>query len=119
MNVYDWKKKILWSLLDKQNHRNPNPSQDEENRAKSHRHQEECLECEGGWTSHEEESDNVSNKKGFKRHKTKLQGEFENIKPPIYNGEAKEVTEALLININEYFQIYEYEDNLKARLAIH
>lgn len=36
-----------------------------------------------------------------------------------YNGEAKEVAETSLINMNKYFQIYEYDENLRARLAIY
>jgi len=38
------------------------------------------------------------------------------IKPPRYDGEAEESVEAWLINMNKYFQIYEYDDNLKERL---
>jgi len=41
------------------------------------------------------------------------------IKPPNYNGEAEEVADAWLINMNKYFQIYEYNENLRARLAIY
>ena len=48
-----------------------------------------------------------------------LQGEFQNIKPPTFDGEAEEVAEAWLINMNKYFQFYEYSSNLKARLAIY
>ena len=48
-----------------------------------------------------------------------LQGEFRKIKPPTFDGEAKEVTEAWLINMKKYFQVYEYNSNLKARLAIY
>eukprot|EP00253_Pinus_taeda_P012702 PITA_12702 len=47
-----------------------------------------------------------------------LQGEFRKIKPPLFNGEQEEAAEAWLININKYFQLYEYDQNLKARLAI-
>ena len=48
-----------------------------------------------------------------------LQGEFHKIKPPTFDGEAEEVAKAWLININKYFQVYEYSSNLKARLAIY
>eukprot|EP00253_Pinus_taeda_P003721 PITA_03721 len=47
-----------------------------------------------------------------------LQGEFRKIKPPLFDGEQEEAAEAWLININKYFQLYEYDQNLKARLAI-
>lgn len=77
------------------------------------------MESEGGRTGNEEESDNISGKKGTKGQKIELQGEFKKIKPPIYNGEVEEVVEDWLINMNKYFQIYEYDYNLKARLAIY
>jgi len=41
------------------------------------------------------------------------------IKPPLFDGEAKEATEAWIINMNQYFQIYEYDDNLRAQLFIY
>eukprot|EP00253_Pinus_taeda_P001834 PITA_01834 len=47
-----------------------------------------------------------------------LQGEFQKIKPPHFDGEQEEAAEAWLIKINKYFQLYEYDQNLKARLAI-
>eukprot|EP00253_Pinus_taeda_P028520 PITA_28520 len=47
-----------------------------------------------------------------------LQGEFRNIKPPHFDGEQEEAAEAWLINMNKYFHLYEYDHNLKARLAI-
>jgi len=48
-----------------------------------------------------------------------LQGEFKKIKPPNYNSEMEEAAEAWLINMNKYFQIYEYDENLRAKLAIY
>lgn len=54
-----------------------------------------------------------------KRQKTELQGEFKKIKSPSYDGEVEEGVEAWLINMNKCFQIYEYDENLKARLAIY
>lgn len=54
-----------------------------------------------------------------KKKKVELQGEFQKIKPPTFYGEAEEVAEAWLINMNNYFQVYEYSRNLKARLAIY
>eukprot|EP00253_Pinus_taeda_P036316 PITA_36316 len=47
-----------------------------------------------------------------------LQGEFRKINPPHFDGEQEEAAEAWLINMNKYFQLYEYDHNLKARLAI-
>ena len=47
-----------------------------------------------------------------------LQGEFRKIKPPHFDGESEEAAEAWLINMNKYFQVYEYDHHLKARLAI-
>eukprot|EP00253_Pinus_taeda_P002762 PITA_02762 len=53
-----------------------------------------------------------------KRQRIELQGEFRKIKPPYFDKEQEEVAEAWLINMNKYFQLYEYDHNLKARLAI-
>eukprot|EP00253_Pinus_taeda_P026214 PITA_26214 len=47
-----------------------------------------------------------------------LHEEFRKIKPPHFDGESEEVAEAWLINMNKYFQVYEYDHHLKARLAI-
>lgn len=47
-----------------------------------------------------------------------LQGEFRKIKPPLFDGEQEEAVEAWLINMNKYFSLYEYDHNLKVRLAI-
>eukprot|EP00253_Pinus_taeda_P012006 PITA_12006 len=66
----------------------------------------------------EDHSDNVLEQQTSKRQKMELQGEFRKIKPPLFDGEQEEAAEAWLININKYFQLYEYDQNLKARLAI-
>lgn len=66
----------------------------------------------------EERSDNAFEQQTSKRKKMELQGEFRKIKPPHFDGEQEETTEAWLINMNKYFQLYEYDHNLKARLAI-
>jgi len=47
-----------------------------------------------------------------------LQREFRKMKPPLFDGEQEEAAETLLINMNKYFLLYEYDHNLKARLAI-
>lgn len=41
------------------------------------------------------------------------------IKPPMFDGEKEEDAKALLLNMTKYFQVYDYESNLKARLAIY
>ena len=53
------------------------------------------------------------------KQKKELQGEFRKIKPPSYDGEKEEDVEAWLLNMIKYFQVYEYESNLKARLSIY
>jgi len=40
------------------------------------------------------------------------------IKPPHFDREQEEAAEAWFINMNKYFQLYEYDHNLKVRLAI-
>eukprot|EP00253_Pinus_taeda_P011491 PITA_11491 len=66
----------------------------------------------------EERSDNALEQQTSKRQRTELQGEFRKIKPPHFDGEQEEAVEAWLINMNKYFQLYKYDHNLKARLAI-
>jgi len=81
-------------------------------------YQTKNMEIEGGEENHEEDLDNVSNHKIHKRQNSELQGEFRKIKPPLYDGEQEEALEAWLINMNKYFQLYEYDHNLKAQLVI-
>ena len=47
--------------------------------------------------------------------------EFKKIKPPMFNGEIEkgEEAEAWLFGIKKYFQIYNYSDELKAKMAIY
>eukprot|EP00253_Pinus_taeda_P016981 PITA_16981 len=71
-----------------------------------------------GSEEQEECSDNVNEQQTSKRQRVELQGEFHKIKPPHFDGEQEEAAEAWLINMNKYFQLYEYDHNLKARLAI-
>eukprot|EP00253_Pinus_taeda_P030099 PITA_30099 len=71
-----------------------------------------------GSEEQEERSDNVFEQQTLKRQRVELQGEVRKIKPPHFDGEQEEVAEAWLINMNKYFQLYEYDHNLKARLAI-
>ena len=67
----------------------------------------------------EVEYDNVTNPKGIKKQKVELQGEFRKIKLLTFDGVEEEVAEAWLINMNKYFQVYDDNNNLKARLAIY
>lgn len=110
--------KIMKSLYDRQNNWPLAPSSEHRNISGEQEFQTEDVETGGGEQNREEESDNVSNHRTQKRKKVELQGEFQKIKPPLFNGEQEEVTEAWLINMNKYFQLYEYNHNLKARLAI-
>ena len=48
-----------------------------------------------------------------------LEGEFWKTNPPTFDGVEEEVAEAWLINMNKYFQVYEYNSNIKDRLAIY
>eukprot|EP00253_Pinus_taeda_P015903 PITA_15903 len=71
-----------------------------------------------GSEEQEERSDNAFKQQTSKRQRMELQGEFHKIKPPHFDEEHEEAAEAWLINMNKYFQLYEYDHNLKARLAI-
>ena len=48
-------------------------------------------------------------------------GEFKKIKPPSFNGETKkgEEAESWLSGMRKYFHIYNYSNQLKARMAIY
>ena len=48
-----------------------------------------------------------------------MQGQFQKIKPPTYDGEKEEDGEAWIMNMVKYFQFYEYGSNLKSRLVIY
>jgi hypothetical protein len=49
-----------------------------------------------------------------------LEGEFKKIKPATFDGESRtgEETKAWLLDIKNYFQIYNYSSNMKVRMAI-
>jgi hypothetical protein len=49
------------------------------------------------------------------------EGEFKKIKHSTFDGESKigEEYEAWLLDINTYFQIYNYSSNMKVRMAIY
>jgi len=46
-------------------------------------------------------SDNVFDQRKTKRQKLELQGEFQKIKPSLFEAESKEVAEAWLIDMNK------------------
>ena len=46
-----------------------------------------------------------------------LEGDFKKLRPPMFDGDYEEATEAWLLNIKCYFQVYNYDHNLKACLA--
>jgi hypothetical protein len=50
-----------------------------------------------------------------------LEGEFKKIKPSTFDGESRigEEFEAWLLDIKKYFQIYNYSNNMKVRMAIY
>jgi hypothetical protein len=50
-----------------------------------------------------------------------LEGEFKKIKLSTFDGESRkgEEVEAWLLDINKYFQIYNYSSNMKVRMVIY
>eukprot|EP00253_Pinus_taeda_P019525 PITA_19525 len=104
--------RILRSLSNKQNPPLANPSAEQQRGTEELDYAPEISE------EKEDHSDNVLEQQTSKRQKMELQGEFRKIKPPLFDEEQEEAVEAWLININKYFQLYEYDQNLKARLAI-
>ena len=123
------KERILKSLSNKQNQGvlQPNPDRDmqEENEWQDKDQTTKKMErSPSQWSNknknyNEAESGNVLEQQEIKKEKVEMQGEFRKIKPPTFDGEAEEVDEAWLINMNKYFQVYEYSGNHKARLAIY
>jgi len=47
-------------------------------------------------------------------------GEFKKLKPPTFDGDLKkmEAAEASILGMNKLFELHEYIDNMKARVAI-
>eukprot|EP00253_Pinus_taeda_P031271 PITA_31271 len=106
--------RILKSLSDRQNQLRVNPSAEQQRMSEEQNHH---IPPEGS-EEQEERFDNAFEQQTSKRQRVELQGEFRKIKPPYFDGEQEEAAEAWLINMNKYFQLYEYDHNLKARLAI-
>ena len=53
------------------------------------------------------------------KQSVELEGEFRRITPPTFDGEAEEMAEAWIVNMNKCFQVYEYNSKLKAHLEIY
>ena len=72
------------------------------------------------YTSDSSEDNYHSRKRKFKPYEEIL-GEFKKIKPPTFNGETEkgEEAESWLSGMKKYFQIYNYSNQLKARMAIY
>jgi len=68
-------------------------------------------------------SDNSDNNPRTSKYKPceELAGEFKKIIPPTFNGEVEkgEEAEAWLSGMKKYFQIYNYSNKLKSRMAIY
>eukprot|EP00253_Pinus_taeda_P016846 PITA_16846 len=106
--------RILKSLSERQNQIPVHPSMEQQRLSEEQNH----LVPSEGSEEQEERSDNMNEQQSSKKQRVELQGEFRKIKPPHFDGEQEEAAEAWLINMNKYFQVYEYNHNLKARLAI-
>ena len=72
------------------------------------------------YSSDSSESDYYSRKKKYKPHE-EISGEFKKIKPPNFNGKTEkgEEFEAWLYGMKKYFHIYNYSNQLKARMEIY
>ena len=71
-------------------------------------------------TSDSSEADLYNRKKKYRPYE-EISGEFKKIKPPTFNGETGkgEEAESWLSGMRKYFQIYNYSNQLKARMAIY
>ena len=72
------------------------------------------------YTSDSSEDNHHTRKKKFKPYE-EISGEFKKIKPPTFNGETEKGKEAKswLSGMKKYFQIYNYSNQLKARMTIY
>lgn len=94
------------SLSDRQNQRQPILSPEHGYMTGKQEYQTKYLETEGGEENQEETCDSASEHKTHKIQRIELQGEFHKIKLPLFDGEQEEGDEAVLINVNMYFQRY-------------
>ena len=72
------------------------------------------------YTSDSSEDNHHTRKRKFKPYE-EIYGEFKKIRPPTFNGETEkgEEAESWLSGMKKYFQIYNYSNKLKARMAIY
>ena len=72
------------------------------------------------YTSDSSEDNHHTRKRKFKPYE-EISGEFKKIKPPTFNGETEkgEEAESWLSGMKKYFQIYNYSNQLKSRMAIY
>jgi len=107
-------------LLDRQNQIGLDSNT--ENREKTptaHNEEDHANSVEGHKEEDEGRSNNAFDQRKPKRTKIELQGELKKIRPSLFEGDSEEVTEAWLIVMGKYFQIYEYTEKIKARLAVY
>ena len=71
-------------------------------------------------TSDSSEDNQHTRKRKYKPYE-EISREFMKIKPPTFNGETKngEEAESWLSGMKKYFQIYNYSNQLKARMTIY
>ena len=71
-------------------------------------------------TSDSSEAEVYKRKKKYRPYE-EISGEFKKIKPPTFNGETEkgEEAESWLSRMRKYFQIYNYSNQLKERMAIY
>ena len=72
-------------------------------------------------TTSDSSDDNLYTKKRKYKPYEEISMEFKKIKPPTFNGETEkgEEAESWLSGMKKYFQIYNYFNQLKARMAIY
>ena len=70
------------------------------------------------YTSDSSEDNHHTRKRKFKPYE-EISGEFKKIKPPTFNGETEkgEEVESRLYGMKKYFQIYNYSNQLKAKMV--
>ena len=77
---------------------------------------EEMVESKKGKSKREDWISLKIHYKLGKKPKMELQGEYKKIKLPTYDGEFEEAKKACILNINKYYQVYDYLLNWKLNL---